>query len=525
MDVCRGVWDAARSPVTMREGRLTRGDGRHTTIFGSVMPSARNGCAVAELFGNGPSSAWHSARLSTASIHRKKKQPAEPASVPIFFDPGGRRWFRVLATAIVVLVIGAGALAWTIPLALTPVRAEPLNQDFGYPRQILATGDVDEVPIIGEGPGKAFTRVSLVDQVSGRIVLKDPFSGKVLRTATTAEEAEIGRSPYVVEHFGEVPDRTLALTFDDAPNAAFTEELLDVLADEGVPATFFATGANIAKNAGLFQRTLGDGHMVGNHTMTHLTTWQQHGLRHRGELVGTDHVMRAVGAYNTAVFRAPKAEKSEMPMAILRGQQLGYLHVGHDMEIPGRSHVPGDDIRLPELDGKGHVVRLHSLGNTRTDTADRVAEIVRDARAQGYTFTTLGPILPSEYQPTSGIQPTFSNRATAAVVGLFTAVPNVLVNWLFWFGIGSLTVMSFLYIVVALIGDRRQRRRQWRQIPDHELPLVSVVLPVYNEEAVVARTLSALRASDYPNLEVIAVDDGSTDATLAIMRGLAAGWP
>ncbi|MFI7484296.1 bifunctional polysaccharide deacetylase/glycosyltransferase family 2 protein [Kocuria sp. M1R5S2] len=424
-----------------------------------------------------------------------------------------------------VLAICVGALAWTVPLALTPVRAEPLNQDVGYPRQLLATGDPDEVPVIGEDSGAVFTRVSLADQVDGRTVLKDPFSGEILRTVTTAEKTEIGRSPYVVERFGAVPDKTLVLTFNDEPHAAYTEELLDVLADEGVPATFFGTGANVAKNAGLFERTVRDGHTVGNHTMTHLTSWQQHGLRHRGELVGTDHVMRAVGGYSTPLFRVPKGEKKDFPLAVLKGQQLGYLHVGHDMVVPGAGHVPGTDIRLPELDGKGHVVRLHSLGADRAESAERVADIIAGARAQGYTFTTPAEILPREHRPQAGVQPAFDDLATAAVVGLFTAVPNVLVNWLFWFGIGSLTVMSFLYIVVALIGHRRQRRRQWQDIPDEQLPLVSVVLPVYNEEPVVARTLTALRASDYPNLEVVAVDDGSTDDTLAIMRRLAAEWP
>ena len=118
-----------------------------------------------------------------------------------------------------------------------------------------------------------------------------------------------------------------------------------------------------------------------------------------------------------------------------------------------------------------------------------------------------------------------ADDATALAVAGLTVAPDVVMTWLFWFGIGSLTLMSALYVVLALIGHRRQTRRAWPELPEDRLPLVSVILPVFNEEPVIARTLAALRASDYPNLEVIAVDDGSTDRTLAIMREHAASWP
>jgi poly-beta-1,6 N-acetyl-D-glucosamine synthase len=82
-----------------------------------------------------------------------------------------------------------------------------------------------------------------------------------------------------------------------------------------------------------------------------------------------------------------------------------------------------------------------------------------------------------------------------------------------------------LYVVLALISNGRQKRRHWDAIPEKDWPFVSVVLPVYNEERLVEKTLAALQVSDYPRFEVVAVNDGSTDSTLAVLTEYARTWP
>ena len=73
---------------------------------------------------------------------------------------------------------------------------------------------------------------------------------------------------YVIRQFGAKP-RELALTFDDGPDAEWTPQILDILRDKHVPATFFVIGGNAEANPGLVQRELKEGHEVGNHTFTH----------------------------------------------------------------------------------------------------------------------------------------------------------------------------------------------------------------------------------------------------------------
>jgi biofilm PGA synthesis N-glycosyltransferase PgaC len=79
----------------------------------------------------------------------------------------------------------------------------------------------------------------------------------------------------------------------------------------------------------------------------------------------------------------------------------------------------------------------------------------------------------------------------------------------------SLGLLSLLYFPLSLYFELRRRRPP---VFETETPLVSVVVPAYNEGKVIANCIESILADDYPNKEIILVDDGSTDDTLAIMQ-------
>ncbi|MGX5357781.1 bifunctional polysaccharide deacetylase/glycosyltransferase family 2 protein [Kocuria sp. KH4] len=453
---------------------------------------------------------------------RSADRTGSTAAPPVFFDPSGKRWYRILATVLLLVAVAAGSVSWLVPQALAQTWDRPAHQETGYAQELLATGDPEDIPLLGDS-SNPFSRIALVGHRTGETVLTDPFTDETLRTLTAEEAETVGDSPYVMERFGTLPDKQLMITFDDGPDATFTPEILDVLSAEGVPATFFNIGTNVVAQPDLFRRMVREGHMVGNHTMTHTTVWDDD-LRSREELIGTDRAMRSVDDYATHLFRLPTGDPDNKPLPILEAQQLGYLHVDFDYDTLDWAAAPGEAVELPPLDGRGHIVLMHDGGGDRTATVAALKELIARAKAEGYTFSTLAPVLPENYQPVSA-DAVLADDATALAVAGLTVAPQVVMTWLFWFGVSSLTLMSALYVVLALIGHRRQRRREWPELAEEELPLVSVILPVFNEEPVVARTLAALRASDYPNVEVIAVDDGSTDGTLAVLEEAASSWP
>ena len=419
------------------------------------------------------------------------------------------------------------SLVWILPAATAPVRQGAQNQAAEYPRRLLALQDLENIPKIGFREGTAiFHRIALVEPKDGKILLKDPFSDTVWREATDSEKTVIGSSRYVVEAYGQAKERTLMLTFDDGPDPRFTPEILDLLSREGVPATFFPVGDNIVKYPDIFRRIVREGHMVGNHTQSHVDFWAHDDAYNRQQIIGADRVMRAVENYQTRLFRIPTGNPENNTLALLQAQQLGYLNINMDLDTRDWEFGPGVPIEVPKLDGyQGHVVLIHDAGGDRTATVKMLEAFIPAAKAHGYTFTTLQSMLPSEYVPQRGAPPAVEDTMTLAALSTYLVTPNVVLTWLFWFGIGSLTILTFVFVVLALINNWRQKRRQWDAVDDKDWPFVSVVLPVFNEELVVSRTLDALRASDYPRMEVVAVNDGSTDGTLAVLKDYARIWP
>jgi cellulose synthase/poly-beta-1,6-N-acetylglucosamine synthase-like glycosyltransferase len=81
--------------------------------------------------------------------------------------------------------------------------------------------------------------------------------------------------------------------------------------------------------------------------------------------------------------------------------------------------------------------------------------------------------------------------------------------------IGVLTVARALLLVALAWRHTKRPTPVW-----HSRPVVTVVIPAYNEEIGITATVSSIAASDYPNLEIIVVDDGSTDATAQHVRDL-----
>ncbi|WP_253905234.1 bifunctional polysaccharide deacetylase/glycosyltransferase family 2 protein [Arthrobacter sp. H14] len=447
------------------------------------------------------------------------------ASLPIFFDPSGKRWRRLIVCFILMMLILIGTAAWILPQAVEPTWTPERNGSSDYPRELLAAGDQQNIPLLGVETGYTFVRIALAEHKDGKVYLKDPFSDTIFRAATENEAKLIGEHPYVMERFGAPADHQLMLTFDDGPSAKYTPQILDLLSREGVPATFFSIGENIVENPEIFERIVREGHMVGNHTMTHADFYAHDDLRNREELIGTDRIMRSSEGYASRLFRIPEGDPENNALAVLQAQQLGYRYVDMDIDTGDWSYEPGEEIPVPKLDGSGAVVLMHDAGGDRTATVQMLEKFIAEAKAKGYTFSTLAPILPPEFRPVQTVDAGFVDHATFTALTLFLVTPATTITWLFWFGIGSLTIMSALYVVLAVIGHRRQQRKRWQSTEEDCLPFVSVILPVFNEEPVVEKTLAALKSSDYPAMEVIAVDDGSTDDTLSIMREFARNWP
>jgi len=462
-----------------------------------------------------------------------KRTLASSRQAPVFYDHTGRRWLKVLVAIIVGFLGMAGGLLWLLPQTVSPVWQSTVAQSLGAaaPAQPVSIPKLtsQHLPIVG-AESAVLTRVDSVIHTPGENLLADPFSGKTIRALTEGEAEDIGNAPFVMERYGTPADHQLMITFDDGPDATYTPEILDVLSRNHVPATFFTVGEMTVSSPELFQRMVREGHMIGNHTTTHSSFGAHDALWNRAQLVVNDRIIRATAGYATRIWRLPYGDPDLNPSALLLGQELGYTQVDFDLDTEDwRSN--GQPIALPELDGKGHVALMHDSGGDRSATVAMLQQLIDKARAEGYTFTTLAPLLSQEYTPVTGVAPDFVSKTTQILCWLLIIVPGQLLSGLFWFAVITMTLITTLFLVQSLLHQwiHNRRMRQWTAPgkPKVSLPrTVSVLIPAWNEGAVIFKTLEALARTNYPgDYEVIVIDDGSTDDTLEKARFMAVLWP
>jgi poly-beta-1,6 N-acetyl-D-glucosamine synthase len=164
----------------------------------------------------------------------------------------------------------------------------------------------------------------------------------------------------------------------------------------------------------------------------------------------------------------------------------------------------------------GSIVLLHDAGGDRTMTVAALPQIITQLRDLGYTFTTvsdLSGIPRSKLMPRVTGKDTLLVGADRYVFAVSYIVQRTLTTLFVLSVLLGISRIAFL-LVLALIQRYKEKQRVF---PAGYAPSVSVVIAAYNEEKVIVRTVEALLASRYPDLEVLVVDDGSKDRTSEVV--------
>nr|WP_166177543.1 glycosyltransferase [Altererythrobacter segetis] len=332
-------------------------------------------------------------------------------------------------------------------------------------------------------------------------------------------------TPFVVTRTG-ARDKEIALTFDDGPDETWTPQILAELERLHAPATFFVIGEDSVAHPDVLRRIVADGDEIGNHSYTHPNMAEEPPLGVKLEINATQRLIEAYTGRSTRLFRAPYFGDAEPTTAdelgpALIAQQRGYTIVGlhvdaEDWRRPGAPAIIANVMRAVSHatpDRSANIVLLHDGGGNRAQTVAALPQIIIGLRQAGYRIVSLSQLIGV---PRDTLMPLVSGPDLLSVrldvsVFLLLASFDYVIRLLFFVAIALGIARAVLLTALAVANRHKAPPEQ------PATPSVTVIVPAFNEERVIVDSVSRVLASDYANFQVIVADDGSKDATSALV--------
>ncbi|MBO9655245.1 MAG: polysaccharide deacetylase family protein [Agrobacterium tumefaciens] len=204
-----------------------------------------------------------------------------------------------------------------------------------------------------------------------------------------------------VQSFGSIIARVetakpvVALTFDDGPSARYTQNVLAILREREVKATFFLTGKETEENRPQARMIVGDGHQVGNHGYTHSNMMFMGLARITEEIERTDAAIRTAGYEGEIMFRPPYGKKLlTLPWYLSHHDRKTIMW---DVEPESFPDVAEDTAAFAkhviEQTKNGSIIIMHVMYRSREVSRQALPLIIDGLRQRGFEFVTVAQLL------------------------------------------------------------------------------------------------------------------------------------
>lgn len=182
-------------------------------------------------------------------------------------------------------------------------------------------------------------------------------------------------------------EKKIAITFDDGPHPQYTEQLLDGLKKRGVHATFFVTGEHAEQYPDIIKRMSEEGHIIGNHTYSHIQLTSGNREKFKKELIKTNKIITDITKKEVLYVRPPygtwdKSFETELNMfpVLWNVDPLDWCSNNASCVVN----------RVLKNAEESDIILMHDCYETSVTAA---LQIVDDLQKQGYTFVTVEDIL------------------------------------------------------------------------------------------------------------------------------------
>ncbi len=188
-------------------------------------------------------------------------------------------------------------------------------------------------------------------------------------------------------------EKVVALTFDDGPEPPYTEQILEVLKNNNVKATFFVLGGNAKAYPEMIKEIMAQGHDLGNHSMYHDKMRGRSVEKMVQDIQSVDNILKGIGYKKEIPFRSPygiTSDNLKVALKQLNKQNVLFTFLPQDWTKIS-SQTIYDNV-MKELK-PGLIITLHDGGKRRENTVKATDMLIKELKGRGYQFLTVSEIL------------------------------------------------------------------------------------------------------------------------------------
>nr|WP_243647103.1 delta-lactam-biosynthetic de-N-acetylase [Scopulibacillus darangshiensis] len=222
------------------------------------------------------------------------------------------------------------------------------------------------------------------------------------KPATTEPEYEALLNKYNGIYIGNTSKKIIYLTFDNGYEAGYTDDILDTLKAEHVPAAFFITGHYIKDQPELVKRMVEEGHIVGNHSWGHPDLSKISNAKYKTELEKLKMAYTELtGKTQMKYLRPPRGTFSKQSLKM--ADKLGYTSVFWSFAYKDwmRNEQKGPDYAYKNIMKRVHPGAVMLLHTVSKDNAEALGRVIEDLKKKGYRFKSLDYLMAHKIVPSN----------------------------------------------------------------------------------------------------------------------------
>ena len=183
--------------------------------------------------------------------------------------------------------------------------------------------------------------------------------------------------------------KVVALTFDDGPNPATTNQALDTLSKYGIKATFFVLGKNVSGNEEILKRMKADGHVIGNHSWSHPVLSKLSLDEAKKQITDTEDALTKVLSSSSKLMRPPYGAITD---DIRNGLDLSFIMWDVDSLDWKNKNEASILTEIQREVKNGSIILMHDI---HAETVHALPKVIDYLKGQGYDFVTIPDLLDS----------------------------------------------------------------------------------------------------------------------------------